>query len=62
MSPELIQIVLPLTFLGVCGLVGEILVQGRRDKVAEERLQLPVSQKKGPHSARKARKTMADAR
>ena len=38
MSPEVIQIVLPLTFLGICGLVGEILVQGHRDKVAEERL------------------------
>jgi hypothetical protein len=54
MSPEIIQIVLPLTFLGICGLVGEILVQGRRDKVADERLQLPASRKEGPHSARKA--------
>jgi hypothetical protein len=53
MSPEIIQIVLPLTFLGICGLVGEILVQGRRDKTAEERLQLSVSRKDGPHSARK---------
>ncbi len=39
MSLEVIQIVLPLTFLGVCGLVGEILVQARRDKGAIERLQ-----------------------
>ncbi len=31
MSPEVIQIVLPLTFLGICGFVGEILVQGHRD-------------------------------
>ncbi|MGO9115391.1 MAG: hypothetical protein ACLP9L_39775 [Thermoguttaceae bacterium] len=62
MSPEIIQIVLPLTFLGICGLVGEILVQGRRDRVAEERLQLPASRKEGPHSARKARKSIADAR
>ena len=30
MSLELIQFVLPLTFLGVCGLVGEILVHDRR--------------------------------
>jgi hypothetical protein len=60
MSPEIIEIVVPLTFLGICGLVGEILVQGRRDKVAEERLQLPVSRKEGPHSARKARRKTAD--
>ena len=57
MSPEIIQIVLPLTFLGICGLVGEILVQARRDKLAEERLQIPASRKEGPHSARKARKS-----
>jgi len=62
MSLEIIQIVLPLTFLGICGLVGEILVQGRRDKVAEERLQLPASRKVGPYSARKVRKETADAR
>ena len=49
MSPEIIQIVLPLTFLGVCGLVGEILVQGHRDKVAEERCRMPASRKEGPH-------------
>jgi hypothetical protein len=61
MSPEIIQIVLPLTFLGICGLVGEILVQGRRDKVAEQRLQLPASRKAGSRSARKARKTSAGA-
>ena len=62
MSPEMIQIVLPLTFLGICGLVGEILVQGRREKVADERLQLPAWRKEGPHAARKARKTTADMR
>jgi hypothetical protein len=60
MSPEIIQIVVPLTFLGICGLVGEILVQGRRDKVAEERLQMPVARKEGPHSVGKARKRTAD--
>ena len=53
MSPEIIQIVLPLTFLGICGLVWEILVQGRRDKVAEERLQVSDARKEGPHPARK---------
>jgi len=62
MSPEIIQIVLPLTFLGICGLVGEILVQGRRDKMAEERFQMPASRKEGPHSTRKARKSTADTR
>ena len=61
MSPEIIQVVLLLTFLGICGLVGEILVQCRRDKVAGERLQFPVSRKKGPHSAGKARKTTVDS-
>jgi hypothetical protein len=59
MSPEIIQIVLPLTFLGICGLVGEILVQGRRDKVAEERLQLPTSRRAGPRSLRKTGKDLA---
>lgn len=60
MSPEIIQIVLPLTFLGICGLVGEILVQGRRDKVAEGRLQTPPTWNAGPHSAGKTRKNTAD--
>ena len=60
MSPEIIQVVLTLTFLGICGLVGEILVQGHRDKVTGERLQLPASPKAGPHSARKHRKRAAD--
>ena len=59
MSPEIIQIVLPLTFIGICGLVGEILVQGRRDKATEERLQLP-SRKEGSHAARKVRRSTAD--
>ena len=62
MSPEIIHIVLPLTFLGICGLVGEILVQGRRDKVAGKRLQMPALRKEGPHSARKARKSNTDTR
>jgi hypothetical protein len=62
MSPEIIQIVVPLTFLAICGLVGEILVQCRRDKTAVERLQLHASPKEGPRSARKARKTMAETR
>ena len=62
MSPEIIQIVLPLTFLGLCGLVGEILVQGRRDKVAEERLQMPASRKEGPHAARKTGKRATEMR
>jgi hypothetical protein len=61
MSPEILQIVVPLTFLGICGLVGEILVQGHRDKVAERRLQTPAPRKEGPHSARNARKSTADA-
>jgi hypothetical protein len=56
MSPEILQVILPLTFLGVCGLVGEILVQGRRDKSAEERLQLSAGRKDGPHSRRKLRR------
>jgi hypothetical protein len=43
MSPEIIQIVLPLTFFGICGLVGEILIQGHRDRAAEERMQLLVA-------------------
>jgi hypothetical protein len=60
MSPEVIQIVLPLTFLGICGFVGEILVQGHRDKVAEERLHLPASRQGGPRSAGKARKKSAE--
>ena len=34
MSLELVQIILPLTFLGVCSLVGEILVQGRREQLS----------------------------
>jgi len=62
MSPEIIQVIIPLTFLGICGLVGEILVQGHRDKAAEERLQLPVSRKVGPHTARKPRKSTANRR
>jgi hypothetical protein len=62
MSPEIIQIVLPLTFLGICGLVGEILVQGRRDKTADERLQAPASRKEGPHSARKTHNSAAETR
>jgi len=62
MSPEIIQIILPLTFLGICGLVGEILVQGHRDKAAEEHLRLPVLRKEGPHTPRKARKSIADRR
>ncbi len=61
MSPEIIQIVVPLTFLGICGLVGEILVQGRRDKAAERRLQLPAARKEGPHSPQKARQRTARA-
>jgi hypothetical protein len=32
MSLEAVQIVLTLTFFGVCGLVGGVLVQGRRDE------------------------------
>jgi hypothetical protein len=62
MSPEIIQDVLLLTFLGICGLVGEILVQGRRYKVAEARLHLPASRQGGPHSPRKTRKSAADSR
>ena len=46
MSPEIIQIVLPLTFLGICGLVGEILVQGRRDKAAENVCRCPLRGKR----------------
>jgi hypothetical protein len=60
MSPEIIQIVLPLTFLGVCCLVGEILVQCRRDRAAEGRLQLPASRKADPRPARKAGKNSAE--
>ncbi len=59
MTPEIIQIVLPLTFLGVCGLVGEILIQCRRDKAADERLQAPPLWQKGPHSAKKVRENAA---
>jgi hypothetical protein len=55
MSPEFVQIVLVLTFLGICGLVGEILVQGRRDRAAEARLRTPSAPKNGPHSMRKVR-------
>ena len=38
MSLELVQVLLPLTFLGVCSLVGEILVQGRRDRLSRDDL------------------------
>jgi hypothetical protein len=62
MSPEVIQIVVPLTFIGICGLAGEILVQGRRDKTAEERLQMHASREAEPHCAKKARMGRADAR
>lgn len=34
MSLDLVQIIFPLTFLGVCSLVGEILVQGRREQLS----------------------------
>ena len=59
MSPEVIQIVLPLTFLGICALVGEILVQGHRDKAAEERLQMPAAPSKGFYFTRKKPKSAA---
>jgi hypothetical protein len=36
MSPELLQLVLPLTFLGVCCLVGQIVVQSHRERIATE--------------------------
>ena len=62
MSPEIIQFVLPLTFIGICGLVGEILVQGHRDKAAKERVELNASQKERPRSVRKARKSAAEMR
>jgi hypothetical protein len=39
MSPEILQIIFPLAFLGVCFLVGEILVQGHRDRVAAGQVQ-----------------------
>jgi len=60
MSPEFIQVVLILTFLGICAMVGEILVQGHRDKVADERVDYPVSRKSVRRAARKARKGAAD--
>jgi len=60
MSPEIIQIVLTLTFLGICGLVGEILVQGYRDKAVDERLKFPASRQAGPHAPRKSRQRAAD--
>ncbi len=62
MSPEIIQIVLPLTFIGICGLVGEILVQGRRDKMAEERIAMNASRKERPRSAQKGRKSTVETR
>ncbi len=62
MSPEIIQIVLPLTFIGICGLVGEILVQGRRDKTAEERVAMNASRNDGPRSVRKGRKGTVETR
>jgi hypothetical protein len=60
MSSEIIQVVLALTFLGICGLVGEILVQCHRDKAAEARLQRPETRQRGPHAAKKTRKTAVD--
>ena len=42
MPPEIIQIVVPLTFLGILGVAGEILVHCRRGKLAEQRVPLPV--------------------
>ena len=53
MSPEVIQIVVPLTFIGICGLAGEILVQGRRDKTAEERLQMLLRGKRNRTAQKK---------
>lgn len=34
MPPEIIEYVLPLSFLGICGLIGEIIINGHRDRVA----------------------------
>jgi hypothetical protein len=36
MSQDLLQIVLPLTFLGACCLVGQIVVQSHRDRADVE--------------------------
>jgi hypothetical protein len=57
MSPEIIEIVLLLTFLGICCLVGEILVQCRRDRAAQDRFELSASWNEGPHGAQKDRLT-----
>ena len=34
MSPETLQVIFPLSFLGICCLIGEILVQCHRDRSA----------------------------
>ncbi len=57
MSPEMIEIVLLLTFLGICCLVGEILVQCRRDRAEQDRFELSASWNEGPHGAQKDRLT-----
>ena len=62
MPLEVVQIVLPLTFLGLCGLAGEILVQARRDRASREHSQVPIFHSEGPHSSRNAGKRAADTR
>ncbi len=34
MSPEILEVIFPLTFLGVCCLVGQIVVLGHRERAA----------------------------
>jgi len=46
MSPDIIEIIMPLTFFGVCCLVGGILVESRRERAVEEQLHMPPAQRR----------------
>jgi hypothetical protein len=42
MSPEFLEVIFPLTFLGVCCLVGQIVVLGHRERSAAAPWPRPV--------------------
>ena len=62
MSPETLQVLLPLTFLGICCLVGEILVQCHRDRSPAAAWPRPMGkttrrEKRKPLEVRRARES-----
>jgi hypothetical protein len=52
MSPEILEVIFPLTFLGVCCLVGQIIVQCHRDRSASSPWPRPM-RKHGRRGTRK---------